>query len=177
MPLAHLSRQHTSLLMLVLELARFGGGLSLQSNAKLYILKYEPTSIDYESNINMVAFIANSAEYGGAIYVDDDTISGVYTSDPKTEYFLQELALYDIYLVVPVQTQSIYFSENCALLSTSGSTLYGGMLDRCAVSLEEVQYIIHVNAMLKSANMCNNVIATLDYLSKKSNSRAWISCQ
>ena len=159
MPLAHLSRQHTSLLMLVLELARFGGGLSLQSNAKLYILKYEPTSIDYESNINMVAFIANSAEYGGAIYVDDDTISGVYTSDPKTEYFLQELALYDIYLVVPVQTQSIYFSENCALLSTSGSTLYGGMLDRCAVSqLAEV----HRNFAPNGNDRCEGIAYSMN---------------
>ena len=66
--------------------AERGGGLSLEANAKLYILKYESYS-----NI-IVTFTANSADYSGAIYVDDDTNSGTCASNTETECFFQVLA-------------------------------------------------------------------------------------
>ena len=86
---------------------------------------------------NTTIFIANSADYGGAIYVDDDTNSGTCTSDPKIECFFQVLALHreeDERL----KTRSIHFSQNYA--NSSCSTLYGGLLDRCAVSQFAEQY-------------------------------------
>ena len=112
--------------------ANWGGGLSLESNAKLYILKYQYI-IFYDKDTNTAIFTGNSADYGGAVYVDDDTNSGTCASDPKTECFFQVLALYDyLFSGLHIRIQNIYFSENSA--DISGSILYGGLLDRCAVS-------------------------------------------
>ena len=106
--------------------AERGGGLSLEANAKLYILKYES-----DRDI-IVRFTANSADYGGAIHVDDDTNSVICASNTETECFFQVLALHN--LEYPdLSTQSMYFSQNHANI-IAGSTLYGGLLDRCAVS-------------------------------------------
>ena len=98
----------------------------------------------YERSYTMM-FTANSADYGGAVYIDDDTYSGTCAGDPKTECFFQVLAyifgLYGLHSISEstlnhmrnnLKPQSLYFSENNA--SISGSTLYGGLLDRCAVN-------------------------------------------
>ena len=119
------------------NVARLGGGLSLEENARLYILRHDEIICrsyyfyEYEKGINTALFTGNRAEYGGAVYVDDDTISGTCASNPKTEYFFQVLAFYAESHREDLNLQSVYFSKNYA--STSGSTLYGGMLDKCAV--------------------------------------------
>ena len=116
--------------------AKLGGGLSLGANAKLYTLKYNIPSYAYENDANTTTFTGNSAEYGGAVYVNDDTNSGTCASDPnlRTECFFQVLALYSRFLYGRGINllNSMYFSNNLA--NISGSTLYGGLLDRCAVS-------------------------------------------
>ena len=111
--------------------AEKGGGLSLEANAKLYILKYNYIyRRRYDTNTTI--FTANNAKYGGAVYVDDSSNSGTScTSDTKAECFFQVLALYSRKSKY-ITTQSMSFSQNNA--SISGSTLYGGLLDRCAVS-------------------------------------------
>ena len=117
------------------NVAWFGGGLSLEANAKLYILKHSKVEVWLNNYLdtNATIFTANSAEYGGAVYVDDDTNSGC-SSDPKTECFFQVLAMYiyiiDVGYIPDLVSQSMYFSKNYA--NISGSTLYGGLLDRCA---------------------------------------------
>ena len=77
-----------------------GGGLSLEANAKVYMLRH--LSIKFfdkldlqkkDGSYSMLRFIANSAHYGGAIYVNDNTNSGTCSSHPKTECFFQVLAL------------------------------------------------------------------------------------
>ena len=116
------------------NVADMGGGMSLEANSKLYILKYNLVPLTDTCSVNTVTtvFTANSAHsYGGAMYVDDNTNSGACTSSSKTECFLQVLAVHgqrSSYL----STQSVHFSQNQA--DISGSTLYGGLLDRCAVS-------------------------------------------
>ena len=114
-----------------------GGGLSLEANAKLNILKHNYYFYD-DDDTNVTIFTANCAGYGGAVFVDDNTISGTCASNTKTECFFQVLAIHgqqNPYL----KPQSIHFSKNYA--SISGSTLYGGLLDRCAVSqFAEVHY-------------------------------------
>ena len=110
--------------------AKRGGGLSLEANANLYILKYNKIYYDYDTNIT--TFTANSADYGGAVYVDDHTNSGTCASDTKTECFFQVLAIYSTNYWEYIRIQSIYFLHNFA--NTSGATLYGGLLDRCTVS-------------------------------------------
>ena len=113
--------------------AERGGGLSLEANAKLYILKYY---FDSDDDFNATTFAANSADYGGAIHVDDNTNSGTCAGSTETECFFQVLALQSVedpyYLRTHIRIKSMHFSQNHANLS--GSTLYGGLLDRCAVS-------------------------------------------
>ena len=143
--------------------AQRGGGLSLEANAKLVILKYEDGEIllsdstyrhyTYNQSYTMI-FLGNSANYGGAIYVNDDTNSGTCTNDSKTDCFFQSLAhisgLYRLsetsstsinYARNILKTESLYFSKNSA--SISGSTLYGGLLDRCAVNQFSEVHILY----------------------------------
>ena len=162
--------------------AERGGGLSLEANAKLVTEKYlystdTPYTFPSYQQSYTTTFSANSAKYGGAVYVDDDTNSGTCTSDPKTECFFQVLAyvegLYNLdnladFAINSIQRYleplSLYFTENNA--SISGSTLYGGLLDRCAVSqsaevrikyVEDyedggngIQYLQHVSTITES---------------------------
>ena len=150
MSILKVTRVETATLNFTNNVAEKGGGLSLEANAKLVILKYEYGDIIYGYYFTYrlsytVMFSANSAGYGGAVYVDDDTNSGTCTGDPKTECFFQCLAyIHGLYgpRSIPdstlnntrnyLKTQSLYFSNNNA--SISGSTLYGGLLDRCSVS-------------------------------------------
>ena len=111
--------------------AERGGGLSLEANAKLYILKFDVLLISTTIDADTTLFTGNSADYGGAVYVDDDTNSGTCASDPKTECFFQVLAIHGKE-AAHFRMQSMHFSQNNA--SISGSTLFGGILDRCAVS-------------------------------------------
>ena len=124
-----------------------GGGLSLETNSKLYVLKRIELNFDNTTSkimspdnvtANTVQFISNTAAmYGGAVYVDDDTDSGTCAStssevaSQRAECFLQVLALHTL------RTSNIYlvhylFSRNSA--NISGSILYGGLLDRCTLS-------------------------------------------
>ena len=68
--------------------------------------------------------------------------SGGCTNDSNIECFFQMLDIH--HGVIPftnndVKTQSIFFSLNHA--HVSGSTLYGGLLDRCAVSRFAEAYV------------------------------------
>ena len=112
--------------------AKMGGGLSLDAGAKLFILKYDGGSSDfYNYDTNATIFIANQANYGGAVYVDDDANSGTCASNKKSECFIQVLAVHNR-INDDLKIPSLYFTQNQAKFS--GSTLYGGLLDRCAVS-------------------------------------------
>ena len=96
-----------------------GGGLSLEANAKLYILKYDYILYDY-FDYDRITFTGNSADYGGAIFVDDVTNSGKCASDKKGECFFQVLSLHSE-KHPNINTKSMNFSRNYANLS--GSTL------------------------------------------------------
>ena len=103
--------------------AKNGSGLYLEVNAKLYVLKSRRSS----GNVNLLIFQDNHANYGGAIYVADDTNSGACS--PENECFIQTLPLhlYPTSLVL-----NILFSGNTA--SEGGANLFGGLLDRCIPS-------------------------------------------
>jgi predicted outer membrane repeat protein len=110
--------------------AKKGGGLSLEANAKLYILKYGTMYVqnDYDdTNASTAVFTANSADYGGALYVDDDTNSGTCASDTNSECFFQvdAHAIHgQEYIIKDLKTQSIYFSYNHADISGSTRTIW-----------------------------------------------------
>ena len=117
--------------------AQKGGGIYLEANSKVTVLK------DYIFNTNVghnaVNFIGNSAQYGGAIYVDDATYSGSCVSNPfevkspKSECFVSIVSTQTIVTTnTNFSLNNILFGFNGA--TVSGSTLFGGLLDRCIVS-------------------------------------------
>ena len=107
--------------------AKFGGGIYLEVNPKLYILKNTPT-FSY-----LMTLTGNYANYGGGLYVSDDTNSGACS--PDSECFIQTLALHQQTSASEfnrVNTENILFYENTA--SEQGPNLFGGLLDRCIPS-------------------------------------------
>ena len=98
--------------------AEKGGGLSMESNSKLYMFGGFFALI-------RVCYEGNSADYGAAMFVDDDTYTSTCSRKLKGECFFQVLG--KVY-----ERNRLQFSRNIARYS--GSTLYGGLLDRCAVS-------------------------------------------
>ena len=116
-------------LQLITNNADFGGGLYLEVNSKLYVLK---TSVTFLNEQYFISFIGNQAKYGGAVYVADDTNSG--TCLPANECFIQSLALYQDNSIFfdTVNIKNIHLSNNSA--NVKGSNLFGGLLDRCISS-------------------------------------------
>ena len=113
-----------------------GGGICLEVNAKIYIQNLMTSS----SRI-VLSFIANFAHYGGAVYVADETNSGVCASkshnihSTTTECFMQllSLQLQHSNYYIPIRLAIVAkFVRNYAHIS--GSNLYGGLLDRCTNS-------------------------------------------
>ena len=129
--------------------AKFGGGIYLEVNPKLYTLK------NYRFSYFMT-FTGNHANYGGALYVSDDTNSGACS--PDIECFIQTLALYQtIYYIGGFNTENILFSENTA--SEQGPNLFGGLLDRCIPSPFAEVYLklprIHYSGATYLGNISN----------------------
>lgn len=120
--------------------AENGGGLSLEGSAKLYITKYKTAYGRRRPPAYFaVEFEGNTANYGGGIYMNDATNSGMCDSKQPAECFFQVLAIHneggDF-----MNTHSIHFIQNQA--THLGSMLYGGLLDRCTISsFAEVQLL------------------------------------
>ena len=119
------------------NVAQNGGGIYLEANTKVTILK------DYIFNTgvghNAMNFVGNSAQHGGAIFVDDATNSGSCESNPfetkapKSECFLSVVSTQTFVTTnTNFSLNNIYFDLNTA--TVSGATLFGGLLDRCIVS-------------------------------------------
>ena len=121
--------------------AEFGGGMYLEVNSKLYVLKKGTIcsglcSYSVNTGLYYVNFTGNHANYGGAVYVDDETNSG--SCSLGNECFIQILALYSYQQYASESyslnyvTENILFSDNTA--TERGSNLFGGLLDRCIPS-------------------------------------------
>ena len=113
-------------------------------NAKLYIAKYRSECYGKILCNNMnndtwvrLEIVENTADYGGALYVADDTNSGTCDSVPfrsqstAAECFFQSLALHSVTLP-NLNVINTYFYNNTAKIR--GDSIYGGLLDRCKVS-------------------------------------------
>lgn len=133
--------------------AEMGGGILLEANAKIYIFKMDTFQDD---NFTMIVD-SNIAVYGGAVYVDDDSSSGVCNGKARSECFLQVLALHQDQL--RFTTYSVSISNNSAQIS--GSSIFGGLFDRCTLSpFAELHHVS--NKSYQSENR-------LDYLREASN--------
>ena len=98
------------------NIATRGGGVSL-ANADIY------DAVSRESHTAM--FALNSADYGGAFYVDDSSIDGTCSSG---QCFFGKANV----------EFTIEFEDNHA--AVSGDNLYGGLLDRCEVDVKAINY-------------------------------------
>ena len=122
-----------SMLNLISNKADKGGGIFLEMDSKVYVLKSAATNFTEKQEI--IKFTTNEAKYGGAVFISDDGMCALSTSNK--ECFFQALALYgSAPLTNPDSNSSmcrnIYFGENQA--GISGPSLYGGLLDRCRIS-------------------------------------------
>ena len=105
--------------------AQRGGGFYLEGISRLQV--YAPNS--------SIKLIENSADYGAAIFVDDNTKYGTclttpISSIPESECFFRIHNPYLYYTTATtVQLESITAQNNSA--RHSGSNLFGGLIDRC----------------------------------------------
>jgi predicted outer membrane repeat protein len=118
--------------------AQRGGALFMEANSRVTLLK------DYLFytliNVSGLKFMENRAMYGGAIYVDDQSNSGSCASNPfdanaqQSECFIHVIATEAILTAdTNYILTNILFESNIA--DVSGSTIFGGLLDRCTVSV------------------------------------------
>ena len=139
--------------------AKLGGGMYLEVNSKLYVLKEYYNDND-KAYLN---FTDNHAKYGGAMYVDD---TNSITCSAGSECFIQTLRLYGL-AVHNNSTVNIFFSGNTA--TTQGSNLFGGLLDRCIPSqYAELLFsneTIHYSGVTYLQNISN--ITQLDSISSQ----------
>ena len=117
-----------------------GGGVYLEANAKLLVLK-EGSNRDNLTHNSSIFFIENEAkECGGAVYVADETNAATCESDgaissrhsDSTECFIQ---IVTVLLTEIVRNNgdlvAVEFENN---LAPNGSLLFGGLLDRRTLS-------------------------------------------
>ena len=135
----HIQRTNRVSLYLQTNIARRGGGACLEMNSKFFItqLMIRFKGNDSHETVRPIHLFDNSADFGGAIYVADDTNVGTclsgqvqtITAFTQSECFFQIIAIAnDLYTF----RDAFSFANNSA--NTSGSLLYGGLLDRCTVS-------------------------------------------
>ena len=120
-----------------------GGGIYLQENSRIYILKKKKDSNSLGRVHVGLKIDINSALYGGGIFVADNTTTGGQQCQEKKrqsisetldlsdteECFIQTIKLY--YRQEKEVVTNIVITNNTAV---HGSALYGGLLDRCTVS-------------------------------------------
>ena len=126
----------THFLALYHNTADKGGGVYFEANSQLNIRK--STDTDISTIISLSVLLANNvAYYGGGLFIADETSAGICNSvpsetrSPASECFIQEVNTFKTQSVQSAQTHSLFMSGNIA---TSGSNIFGGLLDRCTVS-------------------------------------------
>ena len=132
--------QHGTLQIINNRAEEDGGGIYLEINPRVYLLKHEvyTSSFKCTKEDEFLIFTGNHAKCGGAMYVADDTNSAACSS--TVECFIQTLALYTLeYAACPV---NVIFSGNTA--TKYGYNLFGGLLDRCIPSPFAEVYQKHI---------------------------------
>ena len=143
------------------EANKSGGGMYLEENSRLVIEKNIPQVVP----LNFLYFSKNTADFGGALYVKDDANSGICVGESAIsehgQCFFQVIGLYPTsQLTKNTDIKSTTFSNNTGRVR--GSSLYGGLLDRCTISpFAEVQ-IVFPDVLFKDSFTALNLTARLD---------------
>ncbi|XP_064388868.1 uncharacterized protein LOC135336920 [Halichondria panicea] len=119
-----------------------GGGVYLQQSSKLYLFKENKESKRGNGFYVKLMINKNLAQYGGGIFMADDTQSDTCrrgaTEDDATQNifadcFIQTIKLYgDHYQKMSQNSFNTFMTNNTA--TRSGADIYGGLLDRCTAS-------------------------------------------
>ena len=166
--------------------ANRGGGMYLESGAKVYLLKSE---MEFRDNVDMLNTSCttlqinnNTANYGGAVYVNDDTNSATCYATPfsdetaiSSECFIQGLRLYTVRSLSPRYNiiTNTYFNANSA--SVAGDVLYGGLLDRCGVSPFAEIFLMYTKSTPSSVSAISYMLNITDLEIQDFNSTKMIS--
>ena len=136
--------------------AHLGGGLYLMGTTKLQMVQTPLTTSANFTNDSRLEVLkleidGNKANYGGGVYIDDSTNFGICENrsrSPINECFMATISfqpsvtssLNSSFFGVEseLDPNTIVFRENSAAIS--GSSLYGGLLDRCSVSPFVLRY-------------------------------------
>ena len=150
---AHERESNSVRMQLIDNRAELGGGVYLQMNSVIYIRKYAVSTEPYP----VLNFTNNTADFGGAVFIPDNTEFGVCTEFENSTYSIsnecpiQVQSLYGATVInnkeETVSSQNIYFLGSTAEIS--GSSMYGSFMDRCIVNhLAEgnITYDIDINS-------------------------------
>ena len=135
-----------SLIRFVRNAAQKGGGIYLESLSQLEAINNGPISTE-------LSFEFNSANYGDAIYVSDETYFGVCSRGTEandmtlsSRCFIQVISP-DGTLNYQYQLESVTFLYSNSSLDRS-ALLYGGLLDRC--TLDERAEVLQISKTLSN---------------------------
>ena len=122
-----------------------GGAVYLEDSSAIHIIKSGEYTTGRMEPTNNLYFIKNTAVYGAAMFVSDQTYYGVCPGsnnydDYRSECFFQVL-LPSMTSKGVYRLETIRFEHNNA--SSAGSILFGGLLDRCTLRLNAE--ILHYN--------------------------------
>ena len=110
-----------------------GGGVCLEVNSQFYVTQL----VVSQETRRLIHLFENRADLGGALYVADDTNLGTCSSGSSQN--LTAISHSECFFQLKSVTKDVYtfsdvfeYANNIAY--TSGSLLFGGLLDRCTVS-------------------------------------------
>ena len=144
-----------------------GGGLYLQDNSKIYLLKTQADQERQDVLDVSLAVTSNSAKYGGGIYIADNSTAGELQCQGLDNQTYDETDLATPASECFIQTIKLYYEKKIGILTNtfiinntakSGSAIYGGLLDRCTVSpLAEAYYYNSITNGFEYIRMTVNV--------------------
>ena len=120
------------------NVASNGAAISMEQNSKIHLLKERQETVgEYDIKLK---FIDNHAQYGGAVYILDTSVScegdvpGANLTLSLQECFIQTILLNTTVSEDNTKTNyiNVFFTNNTA--NVSGGAIYGGLLDRCILN-------------------------------------------
>ncbi|XP_064388865.1 uncharacterized protein LOC135336917 [Halichondria panicea] len=126
-----------------------GGGVFLRQSSRLYLFKKDHEHVA-KKNQHKMTFVSllinnNSAQYGGGIFVADDTESGAcrggVTETGAIQTIFEDCFIQTINLMEPepkINHFNTFMTNNTA--TQSGADIYGGLLDRCTAEQNAEYY-------------------------------------
>ena len=120
--------------------AREGGGACLELNSQFYLTQlFKRVHNGSQVAKRAIHLFNNSAEYGGAIYIADDTIIGTCSSGSHMANTVTAISQSECFFQIIAIRNNAYYTFRDAVsfvgnkAHMSGSLLFGGLLDRCTV--------------------------------------------